>query len=132
MTMSDPLADMLTRVRNALKERHAQVVAPYSNIKKGVLDVLQREGYIHGYAVEDKDGNKRDLVIDLKYDAMTPVIREISRISKPGRRVYSSIGSLERFFNGLGIGVISTSQGVLSDEEARQKNVGGEVLCKIF
>jgi small subunit ribosomal protein S8 len=130
--MSDPLADMLTRVRNALKERHAQVVAPYSNIKKGVLDVLQREGYIHGYVVEDKDRNKKDLIIDLKYDAMTSVIREINRVSKPGRRVYSSIGSLERFYNGLGIGVVSTSQGVLSDEEARQKNVGGEVLCKIF
>lgn len=132
MTMTDPLADMLTRIRNAQSRGKAKVVSPESNLRRRVLDVLQDEGYIRGYTRVEYPGGKSELEIELKYDNGQPVIREISRISKPGRRVYSSVDDIPRVRNGLGVSILSTPQGVLSDAQARERNVGGEVLCKVF
>ncbi len=132
MTMSDPIADMLTRIRNGLQARKSFVMSPASKTRQRILDVLQREGYIGGYTRIDGDNNKADLKIDLKYHEGLPVIRTINRVSKPGRRVYSSVRDLPRVHNGLGISVVSTPKGVLSDAEAREANVGGEVLCTVF
>jgi small subunit ribosomal protein S8 len=122
MTMSDPLGDMLTRIRNGQRAGFTSVRAPGSRLRANVLDVLKREGYIR----------EPELVIELKYADGEPVIREISRVSKPGRRVYSKIKDLPRIYNGLGIAILSTPRGVLSDHEARVANVGGEVLCRVF
>jgi small subunit ribosomal protein S8 len=132
MTMSDPLADMLTRIRNGQRARQAVVAAPASNFRANVLDVLKREGYIRGFTHEQVRPGIAQLRIELKYVDGEPVIREISRVSKPGRRVYSKIGDLPRFYNGLGISILSTPRGVLSDNEARTQKVGGEVLCRVF
>ena len=132
MTMSDPLADMLTRIRNGQRARQAVVAAPASNFRANVLDVLKREGYIRGFTQEQVRPGIAQLRIELKYVDGEPVIREISRISKPGRRVYSKIGDLPRVYNGLGISILSTPRGVLSDNEARAQKVGGEVLCRVF
>lgn len=132
MSMSDPLADMLTRIRNGQRARKESILSPASNLRVRVLDVLQREGYIRGYNVEDLSLSHKEIRIELKYHEGDPVIREISRISKPGRRVYSGVGDLPRVLNGLGISIVSTPKGVLSDAEAREKNVGGEVLCTVF
>lgn len=132
MSMTDPLADMLSRIRNAQARRKSKVVSPASNLRRRVLDVLEEEGFIRGYSrVEYPDG-KAELEIELKYDNGEPVIREISRISTPGRRVYSSVKEIPRVRNGLGVAILSTPQGVLSDAQARERNVGGEVLCKVF
>ncbi len=132
MSMSDPLGDMLTRIRNGQRANHPAVECPFSNVRKSVCDVLQAEGYIRGYSVEERAGNKKFLNIELKYDEGTPVIRELKRVSKPGRRVYSKIKDLEPFQNGLGIKVISTPRGVMPDYKARNENVGGEVLCQVY
>ena len=132
MTMSDPLADMLTRIRNGQRARQAVVAAPASNFRGHVLDVLQREGYIRGFTREQVRPGIAQLKIELKYVDGEPVIREIARVSKPGRRVYSKIGDLPRVYNGLGISILSTPRGVLSDNEARAAKVGGEVLCRVF
>jgi small subunit ribosomal protein S8 len=132
MTMSDPLADMLTRIRNGQRARQAVVAAPASNFRANVLDVLKREGYIRGFTQEQVRTGVAQLKIELKYVDGEPVIREISRVSKPGRRVYSKIGDLPRVYNGLGISILSTPRGVLSDNEARTAKVGGEVLCRVF
>ena len=132
MTMSDPLADMLTRIRNGQRARQAVVAAPASNFRANVLDVLQREGYIRGFTREQMRPGIAQLKIELKYVDGEPVIREIARVSKPGRRVYSKIDDLPRFYNGLGISIMSTPRGVLSDNEARAQKVGGEVLCRVF
>ena len=132
MTMSDPLADMLTRIRNGQRARQAVVAAPASNFRANVLDVLKREGYIRGFTQEQVRPGIAQLRIELKYVDGEPVIREISRVSKPGRRVYSKIGDLPRVYNGLGISILSTPRGVMSDNEARAANVGGEVLCRVF
>lgn len=132
MSMSDPLGDMLTRIRNGQRANHPAVECPYSNVRKSVCDVLQEEGYIRGYKVEENDGNKKLLMIELKYTEGEPVIRELKRISKPGRRIYSKIKDLEPFHNGLGIKVISTPRGVMPDYKARNENVGGEVLCQVY
>ena len=132
MSMSDPLGDMLTRIRNALHRGKSSVVTPASNLRGNVLEVLKNEGYIRGYSRTDLDGGKSEFNIELKYFEGEPVIREISRISKPGRRVYSSVKDMPRVRNGLGICVISTPSGVMSDSDARDKNVGGEVLCQVF
>ncbi|MEQ1890422.1 MAG: 30S ribosomal protein S8 [Alphaproteobacteria bacterium] len=132
MTMTDPLADMLTRIRNAQMRGKAKVVSPESNLRRRVLDVLQDEGYIRGYTRVEYLGGKSELEIELKYDNGQPVIREISRISKPGRRVYSSVSEIPRVRNGLGLAILSTPQGVISDAQARERNIGGEVLCKVF
>lgn len=132
MTMSDPLGDMLTRIRNGQRASKSSVVSPASRLREGVLEVLQREGYIRGFSMAEMDPGIRELTIDLKYYEGAPVIKEIKRISTPGRRVYSGIKDLSAVYNGLGISILSTPRGVLSDNEARAANVGGEVLCKIF
>ena len=130
--MTDPIGDMLTRIRNGQRAKKAQVNSPASKLRARLLDVLQREGYIRGYTKFEMDSGKPELQIELKYHEGEPVIREISRVSKPGRRVYSSIKDLPTFYNGLGISILSTPQGVMSDSEARLANVGGEVLCRVF
>jgi small subunit ribosomal protein S8 len=132
MTMTDPLGDMLTRIRNGLQARKDAIGAPASRTRERLLEVLQREGYIRGFERVDLEHNKAELKIMLKYHEGDPVITSIARVSKPGRRVYSSVQDLPRIHNGLGISIISTPKGVLSDAEAREANVGGEVLCTVF
>jgi small subunit ribosomal protein S8 len=132
MAISDPLADMLTRIRNGQHRRMSTVRSPQSKLRKSVLDVLQREGYIRGYTEAELRAGIGELTIELKYDEGTPVIQEIKRISKPGRRIYSKIGDLKPHRGGLGISILSTPRGVVSDHEARALNVGGEVLCEVF
>jgi small subunit ribosomal protein S8 len=131
MTMSDPLGDMLTRIRNAQMRKKTKVTTPGSRLRERVLDVLQAEGYIRGYSQLDEDG-KAELEIELKYYDGQPVIREIERVSRPGRRVYASVKNIPRVSNGLGVSILSTPKGVMSDAEARDQNVGGEVLCRVF
>ena len=131
MTMIDPLGDMLTRIRNAQARGRTSVVTPASTLRRRVLDVLQAEGYIRGYSEVELAGGKREFQIELKYYDGAPVIREIQRISKPGRRVYASVDTMPRVADGLGVTILSTPQGVMADHEAREKNVGGEVLCKV-
>ncbi|MEI8394210.1 MAG: 30S ribosomal protein S8 [Rhodospirillaceae bacterium] len=132
MALSDPLGDMLTRIRNGQRARMAAVDSPASNLRMNVLEVLKREGYIRGYSRREVRLGVVSLRIELKYHEGEPVIKHISRISKPGRRVYSKIADLQRVFNGLGISILSTPRGVMSDNEARAANVGGEVLCRLF
>jgi small subunit ribosomal protein S8 len=130
--MSDPLGDMLTRIRNGQRASKDVVNCPASKLKANVLEVLKREGFIRGYKVNDMENNKKELQIELKYDHGEPIIREIKRISRPGRRVYYGVKELPRYYNGLGIALVSTPSGVMSDHEARNQNVGGEVLCQVF
>ncbi|ABQ31133.1 SSU ribosomal protein S8P [Acidiphilium cryptum JF-5] len=130
--MSDPLGDMLTRIRNAQRARHAVCVAPASNLRANVLDVLKREGFIRGFSKEELRPGVAQLRIELKYNDGEPVIKEITRVSRPGRRVYSKIKELPRVYAGLGVSILSTPRGVMSDVEARTANVGGEVLCRVF
>ncbi len=132
MTMSDPLGDMLTRIRNGQRAHKSAVDTPASRLRANVLDVLQREGFIRGYSESELKKGISELRIELKYHDGEPVIREIRRVSKPGRRVYSKIKDLSPVYNGLGISILSTPQGVMSDGEARAANVGGEVLCMVF
>lgn len=132
MSMNDPVGDMLTRIRNGLMRGKSKVSTPASKLRANVLDVLQNEGYIRGYSRVDYDNGKADIEIELKYFDDAPVIREITRVSKPGRRVYSSVKNLPRVANGLGISILSTPKGVMADHDARDQNVGGEVLCQIF
>jgi len=132
MSMTDPLGDLLTRIRNAQGSRHASCVSPASKLRANVLEVLKREGYIRGYAAEELRPGIAQLRIELKYSEGEPVIKEIHRVSKPGRRVYSKIKELPRVYAGLGVSILSTPHGVLSDAEARAANVGGEVLCRVF
>ena len=132
MTMSDPLGDMLTRIRNGQRARSSSVVSPASQVRANVLEVLRREGYIRGYSKVDVRPGVAEFNIELKYSDGEPVIKEISRVSKPGRRIYSKIADLPKVYNGLGIAILSTPRGVMSDGEARAANVGGEVLCRVF
>ena len=132
MSMNDPLADMLTRIRNGQSARLARVSCPKSKLLANVLQVLKSEGYIRDYASVELGNNRFALEIDLKYHDGEPVIREISRVSKPGRRMYSASKSIPVVHNGLGITVVSTSHGVMADHEARRQNIGGEVLCSVF
>jgi small subunit ribosomal protein S8 len=132
MTMSDPLGDMLTRIRNAQRARVGSVRSPASKARASVLEVLQREGYIRGFTRVDVRPGVAELNIELKYLEGEPVIKEIDRVSKPGRRIYSKIADLPKVYNGLGIAILSTPRGVMSDGEARAANVGGEVLCRVF
>ncbi|MCF3945430.1 30S ribosomal protein S8 [Acidiphilium sp. AL] len=132
MSMSDPLGDMLTRIRNAQRARQTVCVAPASHLRANVLDVLKREGFIRGFSKEELRPGVAQLRIELKYSEGEPVIKEITRISRPGRRVYSKIRELPRVYAGLGISILSTPRGVMSDVEARAANVGGEVLCRVF
>ncbi len=132
MSLTDPLGDMLTRIRNGLMRGKGKISSPNSKLRARVLDVLQSEGYIRGYSEVDFGNGKSELEIELKYFEESPVIREISRISKPGRRVYASVKNIPNVANGLGIAILSTPKGVMADHDAREQNVGGEVLCQIF
>lgn len=131
MALTDPLGDMLTRIRNGQRARKDSVLTPASKLRARVLDVLQREGYIRGYS-EEEMGPAAGIRIELKYFEGQPAIKHVARISKPGRRVYSGSTELPRVRNGLGITIVSTPNGVLSDAEAREQNVGGEVLAEVF
>lgn len=132
MTMTDPLSDLLTRIRNGQRAGKNTVSTPASKLRSNVLEVLKREGFIRGYSEHDVRTGLKEIKVELKYHEGAPVIREITRVSKPGRRVYSKIKDLSRVYNGLGISILSTPRGVLSDAEARDANVGGEVLCQVF
>ncbi len=132
MSMTDPLGDMLTRIRNGQRANKSVISAPASLLRQNVLDVLIREGFIRGYEKVNVRKGIDELKIELKYHDGRPVINEIYRVSTPGRRVYSKVKDLPKVYNGLGIAVISTPNGVMSDHEARQANVGGEVLCQVF
>ena len=130
--MNDPLGDMLTRIRNGVRARKSTIAAPWSKLHEAVCIVLKDEGYIRGFKINDIGNNKKELSIELKYDSGESVIRELKRISTPGRRIYAKIKDLKPFHNGLGISVLSTPQGVMADYKARSANVGGEVLCQVF
>jgi len=130
--MNDPLGDMLTRIRNAQQRRRPKVSSPASKLRERVLDVLQSEGYIRGYARIDHKNGPAEFEIELKYANGQPAIREIRRISKPGRRVYTAVRELTTVANGLGVAILSTPKGVMSDTRAREENVGGEILCNVF
>ena len=132
MSLSDPLGDMLARIKNGQLRKKESVVMPASRFRGNVLDVLHREGYIRGFKKVEIENNKNEFELELKYVEGEPVIKNISRVSTPGRRVYSKIKDLQRNFDGLGISILSTSKGVLSDNEARTEKVGGEILCKVF
>ncbi len=132
MSMSDPVGDLLTRIRNAQSARQSRCVAPASRLKADVLDVLKREGYIRAWKISEVRAGISQLEIELKYSEGEPAIKEVSRVSKPGRRVYSKIKELPKFYSGLGISILSTPKGVMSDAEARAANVGGEVLARVF
>ena len=132
MNLNDPLGDMLTRIRNAQMRGKSSVVSPSSKLRRWVLDVLKDEGYIRGYSEKQFTGTMAELEIELKYHEGRPVIQDIQRVSKPGRRVYSSVKTMPVVQNGLGISILSTPKGVMSDSTARENNVGGEVLCRIF
>ena len=131
MSMNDPLGDMLTRIRNALLRRQSKLTTPASNLRVRVLEVLLDEGYIRGYTHVEKAG-KAELEIELKYANGQPAIREINRVSTPGRRVYSPVKDIPNVANGLGVAILSTPKGVLADWRAREENVGGEILCNVF
>ena len=131
MSLTDPIGDMLARIKNSQLRNHKKVEMPSSNFKMKIADVLKNEGYINGFNV-DKNDNKQVLIIDLKYNSGSPVISAIERISKPGRRVFSSAESLPKINNGLGIAIISTPKGVMTDIDARKQKVGGEIICKVF
>lgn len=132
MSMSDTLGDMLTRIRNAQRAKKSEVVSPASRLRESVLEVLKKEGYIEGYERVNVKPGIDELHIKLKYHEGTSVITKIYRVSTPGRRVYSSVKDLPRVYNGLGISIISTPSGVMSDHDARKANVGGEILCQVF
>lgn len=132
MSINDPIGDLITRIRNAQMRRKDKTSTPGSRLRASLLDVLRDEGYIRGYTSTDHGNGRTEFEVELKYFDGQPVIREISRVSKPGRRVYASVKTLPRVANGLGIAIVSTPQGVMADHDAREKNVGGEVLCTVF
>ena len=132
MSASDPIGDLLTRIRNAQERGKSKVSSPASRLRERVLEVLQHEGFIRGFTTVAHGGGEAEIEIELKYFDGAPVIRELQRVSKPGRRVYASVETLPTVFNGLGISILSTPKGVMSDAEARTQNVGGEVLCTVF
>lgn len=132
MTMSDPLGDMLSRIRNGQMAHKDVIECPYSKLRANVCAVLKDEGYIRDFKIEEGESNKKIIVIELKYAEGRGAIRQIDRVSRPGRRVYTAMKDLPRFYNGLGILVVSTPKGVISDSKARAENVGGEVLCQVF
>ncbi|MCC6889763.1 MAG: 30S ribosomal protein S8 [Hyphomicrobiales bacterium] len=132
MALNDPLGDMIARINNAQMRNKSKVSSPLSRLRVSVLDVLKSEGFIRGYASVERTDGRNELEIELKYFDGTPVIREISRVSKPGRRVYASVKNLPRINNGLGVAIVSTPKGVMADHAAREANVGGEILCTVF
>ena len=132
MTLMDPIGDMFTRIRNGQLRLLPKVEMPSSKFRLKILEVLKSEGFITSYHIEKKENNKVSLTVDLKYYEGTPVIREIKRVSKPGRRVYSRAESIPRIQNGLGLAIISTNKGIMSDIDARKNNIGGEIICRVF
>ena len=132
MTLTDPIGDMFSRIRNGQMRSLNSIEIPSSNFRKSILKILKEEGYIKDYFIEETINNKTTLKVNLKYYEGDPVIKEIKRISKPGRRVYSRATSIPRVMNGLGLAILSTPKGVMSDTEARKKNVGGEIICRVF
>ena len=132
MSLNDPLGDMLTRIRNAQLRNKSKVSTPGSRLRESVLEVLKTEGYIRGFTTVEHTSGRRELEIELKYFDGEPVIRDIARVSKPGRRVYASVKALPRINNGLGVAILSTPKGVMADHDAREANVGGEILCTVF
>jgi small subunit ribosomal protein S8 len=132
MSVNDPLGDMLTRIRNAQLRKKGKVTTPGSRLRANVLDVLEQEGFIRGYSTTDHGNGRTEFDIELKYFDNAPVIKLIERVSRPGRRVYAAVDALPRVANGLGITIVSTPKGVMADHSARENNVGGEVLCKVF
>lgn len=132
MAVNDPIGDLLTRIRNAQMRRRPKLTTPASKLRMRVLDVLQEEGFIRGYTQVDHAGGKSELEVELKYNNGEPAIREIKRVSKPGRRVYRPVRDIPTIANGLGVAIISTPKGILPDWRAREENVGGEVLCSVF
>jgi small subunit ribosomal protein S8 len=132
MTMSDPLGDMLSSIRNGQMAQKSVIECPFAKLRENVCKVLVEEGFIRAYKIVEQDNNKKALHIELKYSEGRGVIRKIDRVSKPGRRVYTSMKDMPRFYNGLGVLVVSTPRGVMADHDARAANVGGEVLCQVF
>ena len=132
MSLSDPIGDMLARIKNAQLRNHKVIKLPSSKFKTKIAEVLKNEGFIIDYKIESKESNIHDLLINLKYNSGSPVISTIERISKPGRRIFSSAQSLPKINNGLGIAIISTPKGVMTDIEARKQKLGGEIICKVF
>jgi len=132
MSLSDPIADMFTRIRNAQMRISNTVTIPSSKFRAKILDVLKDEGYISNYKLESDHKNKSSLIVNLKYHNGMPVIKEITRISKPGRRIYSKADSIPKVQSGLGIAIVSTSMGIMSGTDAKQKNIGGEIICRVF
>ena len=132
MTFADPVGDMITRIRNAQMRLLSNVIIPSSNFRGKILDVLKQEGYILDYKKVSDDKNISSFSVNLKYSNGSPVIREIKRISKPGRRIYAKATSIPKIQNGLGLAIISTSKGIMTDNDARIKNIGGEIICRVF
>ena len=132
MSLADPIGDMITRIRNAQLRALYNVKIPSSKFRAKILDVLKQEGYISSYKILSDERNKNILVVDLKYHNGSPVIKEIKRVSKPGRRIYAKADSISKVQNGLGLAIVSTSIGIMSDNDARTKNVGGEIICRVF
>jgi len=132
MTLADPIGDMITRIRNAQLRTLYNVKVPSSKYRAKILEVLKQEGYISNYKLLPDTKNKSSLVVDLKYYKGLPVIKEIKRVSRPGRRVYARADSIPKIQNGLGLAIVSTSMGIMSDSDARMKNVGGEIICRVF
>ena len=132
MSLSDPIGDMIARIKNAQVRNHKNIVLPSSKFKVKIADVLKNEGFIIDYKINKLESNKTDLAIDLKYHSGSPVISTIERVSKPGRRIFSSADSLPKINNGLGIAIISTPKGVMTDMDARKQKIGGEIICKVF
>ncbi len=132
MTFVDPIGDMITRIRNAQMRSLSSVAIPASKFRAKILDILKKEGYIAGYQLSNDTKERNILSVDLKYENGSPVIKEIKRISKPGRRIYARADSIPRIQNGLGLAIVSTSKGIMSDNEAKNNNVGGEIICKVF
>ena len=132
MTLTDPIGDMFSRIRNGQMRSLHSIDVPSSNFRRNILEILKNEGFIKDYYIEKSENNKINLKVNLKYYEGNPVIKEIKRISKPGRRVYSRATSIPRVMNGLGLAIISTPKGVMTDTEARKNNIGGEIICRIF
>ena len=132
MTFADPIGDMITRIRNAQLRTLYKVKIPSSKFRAKILEVLKQEGYISNYKLLSEEKNKSSLLVDLKYYNGLPVIKEIKRVSKPGRRIYAKATSISKIQNGLGLAILSTSMGIMSDSDARNKNVGGEIICRVF
>ncbi len=132
MSLMDPIGDMFTRIRNGQMRSLNTIDVPASNFRQQILEVLKSEGFISNFFVEKKENNKKNLKVDLKYYEGVPVIKEIKRVSKPGRRVYSRATSIPKFQNGLGVSILSTPKGVMTDNEARKNNLGGEIICRVF